>query len=181
MREESTKPRFRGERRRPWCRDRDPPGIVKDGRFKFVPEVVAAAIIRLEDDPFLRGQQLGAARKRFLRRGPGTAVDIEDEGVLAAGGEIGRIGDDAVHVETVVIPFHRFGAAEFEGCGCLIEIGDALGLGGGGRQVVQFGGMLGLGSGEGQFAGWTHRSVEPEGRGGDDLAEVDAARLAVNG
>src|SRR2546423_2569683 len=145
-----------------------------------VPQVFAAAVIRLENDPTPGGQQLRARREGLLRSRPGATMNVQHQRILAAWGKIRRISHDAVLVKAVrAVPLDGFSLAQFERGYLAVEVGETLNVSTGGN-IVNLGGMQRFAAGESQLAGRRNRDVHPKGSRNRDLSQGNPARGAVH-
>src|SRR5207302_9157497 len=102
---------------------------------------------------------------------------VEDERVLLRRVEVGRIGDDAVEVEAVVLPGEHLRAAELPLGDEVVEVRELPRLGVERGEDVELARVRGRGGGEGDDAVARHGGVGPVGVRRIELAEVEAARV----
>ena len=86
-------------------------GVVRDGNRVAIAEVVAAAVIRLENDPVMRGERLRQKCKARRCRRARSAVDVQHEWIFSRGVEARRINEHSVFIEALVLPPHLFDSA----------------------------------------------------------------------
>src|SRR5262249_50236356 len=158
------------------------PGVVPDGALVSVVDVVAAAIVRREDNIAAGGEQLGDEGELRGRGGRRPAVDVQDQRILLFLAEVGRVDDHAIFFEIVGSwPFETFGLAKVERGNVAVEIGEALWGIVGRRHVVELGRLPRGDARESNFAFAADKSVDPEKPGGIDVAQVEFFRRTAKG
>ena len=153
-------------------------GIARDGRLVRVAEIVAAAVVGLEDDGAVGGDELRRRREAQLGGRRRSAMDVEHERILAAGVEVGRIRHDPVGLELVGAPRHALGAAQGHGAGPRVERRQRLRCRRCGGHHVQLGRRARRGGGEDEETILAALDVGAEAAGEHQVAQRQALRRA---
>ena len=156
-------------------------GIVVDGVLVLVAEVVAAAIVRGEDDPAARGHRLRRETERSRGRRLRAAVYQKHERIFFRCVEVGRVDDDAIFIEAVVLPRDPFDFAKVARRDLVVVRRQSPRLCIDRRHVIQLARMLRLTAGERDRAVAADVHVDPERPRRTDVAEVELARGATDG